>query len=132
MTRKERFGGHMDIYRAFEVNAAHRLPNVPQGHPCGRLHGHTFRVEVHVCGPVGAESGWVVDFADIDRAFAPVLADLDHSYLNEIEGLSNPTSEVIALWIWRRLAPELPELARVLVAESRDTGCVCRGSPGDV
>jgi 6-pyruvoyltetrahydropterin/6-carboxytetrahydropterin synthase len=121
----------MDIYRAFSVNAAHRLPNVPDGHPCGRLHGHTFRVEVHVRGPVGRGSGWVTDFADIDHAFSPLLLELDHRYLNEVEGLCNPTSEVIAQWIWRRLAPKLSGLVKIVVAESLDTACIYRGLPGD-
>ena len=91
----------MDIFKEFTFEAAHRLPNVPVGHKCGRLHGHSFRAELHVSGPVGRDSGWVMDFADVKTAFEPLYAQLDHNFLNEVEGLSNPTSENLARWIWR-------------------------------
>jgi 6-pyruvoyltetrahydropterin/6-carboxytetrahydropterin synthase len=117
----------MEIYKEFRFEAAHRLPNVPEGHKCARLHGHSFRVALHVHGPVGVESGWVCDFADLGAAFAPLLARLDHYYLNEIEGLENPTSENIAKWIWRHLHPRLPLLAQVVVSETCTTGCIYRG-----
>ena len=80
----------MEIFNEFTFEAAHRLPNVPPGHKCARLHGHSFRVEIHVRGDVGAQSGWVVDFADIASAFQPLRDQLDHHYLNEIEGLGIP------------------------------------------
>src|SRR5919201_972343 len=92
----------MDVFREFTFEAAHRLPNVHSSHKCARLHGHSFRVEIHVRGPVGDSSGWVMDFADLKAAFQPLYDQLDHNYLNEIEGLSNPTSENLARWIWRR------------------------------
>ncbi len=117
----------MEIFKEFGFEAAHRLPNVPEGHKCARLHGHSFRVAVHVEGPVGPESGWVRDFADIADAVAPLLAVLDHHYLNEVEGLENPTSEVLAAWIWARLAPGLEGLSQVVVRESCTAGCVYRG-----
>jgi 6-pyruvoyltetrahydropterin/6-carboxytetrahydropterin synthase len=117
----------MEIYRKFTIEAAHRLPNLPEGHKCRRLHGHSFRVEVRVSGPVGEESGWVMDFADVKRAFAPLHDALDHRYLNEVEGLENPTSENLARWIWVRLAPTLPGLSAVLVHETCTSGCVYRG-----
>ena len=81
----------MDIYKRFNIEAAHRLPNVPPGHKCERLHGHSYRVEIHVRGSVGDKTGWVIDFADIENAFRPIFEQLDHHYLNEVEGLSNPT-----------------------------------------
>jgi 6-pyruvoyltetrahydropterin/6-carboxytetrahydropterin synthase len=84
-------------------------------------------VEVHVEGPVGAESGWVMDFADVQAAFAPLHAQLDHNYLNDIEGLSNPTSENLAHWIWRRLEGGLPGLCEVVVRETCNSGCSYRG-----
>lgn len=108
--------------------AAHRLPNVPEGHKCSRLHGHSFRVEIHVRGDVDPHSGWVMDFADIKAAFKPLLDQLDHYYLNDISGLENPTSENIARWIWERLRPALPGLARVLVHETCTSGCAYTGS----
>ena len=117
----------MEIYTAFTFDAAHRLPNVPVGHKCGRLHGHTFRVEVYVQDAVGTDTGWVIDFADIRQAFQPIHDQLDHNYLNEIAGLENPTSEVIARWIWQRLQPALPSLARLVVQESQHAGCCYRG-----
>ena len=114
----------MEVFREFTFEAAHRLPNVPDGHKCARLHGHSFRVEVHVRGAVGSEKGWVVDFADIDHAFQPLFDRLDHHYLNEVEGLDNPTSENLAVWIWSRLRPALPSLCRVVVRETCTSGCV--------
>jgi 6-pyruvoyltetrahydropterin/6-carboxytetrahydropterin synthase len=117
----------MEIFKEFTVEAAHRLPNVPAGHKCGRLHGHSFRLEVHVSGSVGTETGWVIDFADIKSAFQPLEKQLDHNYLNEIPGLENPTSENLARWIWDRLLPSLPELSRVVVRETCTSGCIYRG-----
>lgn len=117
----------MDVFKEFVFEAAHRLPNVPAGHKCARLHGHSFRAEIHVRGEVGAESGWVIDFADIKRAFAPLLDQLDHNFLNEVEGLSNPTSENLARWIWRRLQPTLPGLCKVVIRETCTSGCIYQG-----
>lgn len=117
----------MEIFREFTFESAHRLPHVPPGHKCGRLHGHSYRVEVHVAGPVGAETGWVMDFADIKKAFEPLHDALDHRYLNELDGLENPTSEALARWIWRRLRPALPKLNQVQVRETCTSGCVYRG-----
>jgi 6-pyruvoyltetrahydropterin/6-carboxytetrahydropterin synthase len=116
----------MDIFREFQFDAAHRLPRVPEGHKCRRLHGHTYRVEVHLCGPVDPVAGWVADFDDIKRAWAPLDDQLDHNYLNEVPGLENPTSEVLAKWIWDRLAPALP-LSAVVVRETCASGCTYRG-----
>ena len=94
----------MEIFKRFTLEAAHRLPNVPEGHKCARLHGHSFQVEVHVSGEPGPETGWIMDFADVKAAFAPLFSQLDHHYLNEIEGLENPTAEVIAAWFFARIA----------------------------
>lgn len=116
-----------EIFKEFGFEAAHRLPNVVPEHKCARLHGHSFRVVVHVEGEVGAESGWVRDFADLAGAMAPLLEVLDHSYLNEVEGLENPTSEVLAAWIWVRVAPALPGLSHVVVRETCTAGCTYRG-----
>jgi len=117
----------MEIFKEFTFEAAHRLPNVSPGHKCARLHGHSFRVRVQIEGPVGQETGWVRDFADVSCAMQPVLDRLDHYYLNEIPGLENPTSELLARWIWDRLAPSLPELSQVVVHETCTSGCVYRG-----
>lgn len=117
----------MEIFKEFTFEAAHRLPNVPSGHKCARLHGHSFRCEVHVRGEVGRESGWIMDFADIKSAFEPLHKELDHNYLNEVEGLSNPTSENLARWIWARLQPSLSGLAAVVVRETCTSGCIYKG-----
>lgn len=82
----------MEIYKEFSIEAAHRLPHVPEGHKCSRLHGHSFQVAIHVSGPVGQKAGWVMDFS-YQSAFKPVWEQLDHHYLNEVAGLENPTSE---------------------------------------
>lgn len=117
----------MEIFKDFTFEAAHRLPNLPPGHKCARLHGHSFRVRVHVAGPVDERLGWVMDFSAIKTAFEPVLEQLDHYYLNDVEGLENPTSESLAAWIWRRLNPRLPQLSRIEVRETCTTGCVYSG-----
>ena len=117
----------MDLFKSFTFEAAHRLPNVPEGHKCARLHGHSFNVEIHVSGPVGDETGWVMDFAELKTAFKPLYDRLDHHYLNDIAGLENPTSERIAEWIWRHLKPELPLLSEVVIRETCTSGCRYRG-----
>lgn len=117
----------MEIFKVFHIDAAHRLPHVPPGHKCANLHGHSFRIEIHLSGPVDPRLGWVIDFADIARAFQPLSDQLDHKYLNDIEGLGNPTSENLALWIWNRLQPVLPQLSKVVVQESPESGCIYRG-----
>jgi 6-pyruvoyltetrahydropterin/6-carboxytetrahydropterin synthase len=117
----------MRLYKDFSFEAAHRLPNVPEGHKCARLHGHSFRVRVTVEGPVGDPSGWVMDFADLKAAFTPLHDQLDHRYLNEVPGLENPTSEIIAQWIWRELRPTLPSLSEIEVRETCTSGCIYRG-----
>ena len=111
----------MNVFREFSFEAAHRLPKVPPGHKCGRLHGHSFRVEVHVSGEVDESTGMLIDFAEIKSAFAPLHDCLDHNFLNEIPGLENPTSENLARWIWDHLQHELP-LFRVVVRETCTSG----------
>ena len=117
----------MEIYKAFSIEAAHRLPNLPESHKCYRLHGHSFKIEVHVTGEMDQNTGWIMDFADISAAFKPLFERLDHHYLNEIEGLENPTSENLARWIWRQLKPALPLLSSVVVQETCTAGCIYEG-----
>jgi 6-pyruvoyltetrahydropterin/6-carboxytetrahydropterin synthase len=117
----------MEIWREFTFEAAHLLPNVPEKHKCRRLHGHSYRVRIYVEGDLDPELGWVIDFANIKNACEPIRQQLDHYYLNEIEGLENPTAEVIAKWIWQRLAPQLPILSKIEIGETCTSGCVCRG-----
>lgn len=117
----------MQIFKKFRIEAAHRLPNVPEGHKCARLHGHSFEIEVHLEGPIDAQLGWVCDFSDLSKAFAPLFERLDHHYLNEIPGLENPTSENLAVWIWNALKPQLPQLSEIVVHETCTSGCRYRG-----
>lgn len=117
----------MDIWKEFTFDAAHLLPNVPDGHKCRRLHGHTYAVRVHVRGEPDEHAGWIMDFADIRGAFEPIRERLDHYYLNEIDGLENPTAEVLARWIWRRLSPRLPALCKIEIQETCTSGCTYEG-----
>ena len=117
----------MDIYKEFHFEAAHRLPNVPEGHKCARLHGHSFQVRIIVSGDVEEHAGWVMDFSNLKASFKPIYDQLDHYYLNDIAGLENPTSENIARWIWAKLKPDLPLLSAIEIRETCTSGCVYRG-----
>ena len=117
----------MEIYKEFHFEAAHRLPNVPAGHKCARLHGHSFHVRIAVAGMVDEDTGWVMDFAELKSHFKPIYDKLDHYYLNDIPGLENPTSENIARWIWVKLKRVLPQLSSVEIRETCTSGCVYQG-----
>ena len=117
----------IELRKTFPFEAAHLLPNLPEEHKCRRLHGHSFQAEIVVAGECDPNLGWVMDYADISKAFQPLWLQLDHRYLNEIPGLENPTSENIAVWIWDRLRPGLPLLREVVVAETCTAKCVYRG-----
>jgi len=112
----------MNIFKIFTLEAAHRLPNVPAGHKCARLHGHSFRVELHLDGPVDPHTGWVMDFSEVKSIFKPLYEQLDHHYLNDIPGLENPTSENLAIWIWSQTKPLMPLLSEVVVHETCTAG----------
>jgi 6-pyruvoyltetrahydropterin/6-carboxytetrahydropterin synthase len=119
--------GRYELVHTIRFEAARRLTRVPPGHPCGRLYGLAFYLDIHVVGPLDEETGWVFDFAEIERAFAPMRARLDHNYLNELEGLENPTSERLVTWIWDRLAPSLPGLEKLVLRENDVSRVVYRG-----
>jgi 6-pyruvoyltetrahydropterin/6-carboxytetrahydropterin synthase len=120
----------VELAKDFRFEAAHFLPSVPEGHKCRRLHGHSFRGEIAVRGEVDPRTGWLVDFADLRRAIDPIVAQLDHYYLNDIEGLGNPTSEMLAAWIWSRVAPLVPNLYRITIEETCTTRCHYFGPGG--
>jgi 6-pyruvoyltetrahydropterin/6-carboxytetrahydropterin synthase len=103
------------------------LPKLPETHKCFRLHGHSFKVELTIEGPVDPDKGWLVDFGELKALFAPLHDQLDHHYLNEIPGLENPTSEVLAHWIWQKIKPGLSPLTRVTVCETCDARCEYEG-----
>lgn len=115
------------LTKSFRFEAAHHLPRVPEGHKCRRLHGHSYRVDVTVRGPVDPDTGFLLDYADITEAFEPLRKRLDHYYLNEVEGLDNPTSEILARWLWERLQPRLPQLHKIVVRETCTAECTYRG-----
>ncbi len=118
----------VELRKTFQFEAAHRLPLLPKGHKCYRLHGHSFQVEIAIAGECDPTLGWLMDYADLAAAFKPLWQQLDHNYLNEIPGLDNPTSENLAAWIWQRLQPQLPLLTEVVVAETCQSRCIYRGS----
>src|SRR5687767_940218 len=111
------------LERSYRFEAAHFLPKVAPGHKCARMHGHSYLVEVVIEGEVDPERGWVMDFAEIDEHANPLVRQLDHQVLNEIDGLANPTSELLAVWLWQRLAATLPNLAEVVVSETPSSRC---------
>ena len=116
-------GEVVELVKDFRFEAAHYLPNVPEGHKCRRIHGHSFRGEIAVRGPVDPTTGWLLDFADLKREIDRIVDRLDHYLLNDVEGLENPTTEAVAIWMWKRLAPSLPQLARVTIEETCTTRC---------
>lgn len=117
----------MTVFAEFTAECAHRLPNVPDGHKCGRLHGHSYHIRIEVTGPTGEATGWVIDYADIKQAFSQTLNKLDHNYLNDIPGLENPTCENIARFIWQELSPLIPWLSCVTIRETCTAGVSYRG-----
>ena len=118
---------NVKLVHEFRFEAAHLLPQVPAGHKCARLHGHSFKIEVAIAGPVNEATGWFIDYGVLYDAWAPLHAQLDHNYLNDIKGLENPTSELLARWIWNRLEVALPSIARVTVFETCDARCEYEG-----
>ena len=117
----------VELVKTFRFEAAHSLPHVPPGHKCSRLHGHGYRLDIHVTGEPDPRTGWLMDFGDIKKALAPILEDLDHHCLNDIPGLANSTSEILSQYIWNRLHPTLPALSAVTVWESDTSRCIYRG-----
>ena len=115
------------LVHEFRFEAAHRLPKVAPGHKCARLHGHSYKVEVAITGAVDEETGWLIDFGQLHAAWAPIHERLDHNYLNDIPGLENPTSEILARWLWRELLAAFPGLSRVTVWETTDARCEYEG-----
>ena len=118
---------NMDIFKKFSIEAARSLPNLTKNHPCRNIHGHSFKVKIVVRGRVNKNTGFVMDFSEIDEAFKPLLDQLDHKYLNDVPGLENPSSENMCQWIWSRLKPKLPSLHKIIIKETESTGCSYKG-----
>jgi 6-pyruvoyltetrahydropterin/6-carboxytetrahydropterin synthase len=119
-----------ELSRQYRIEAAHLLPRVPEGHKCARLHGHSFHITLTIAGPVDPATGWIIDFAEIDRAWQPIHDLLDHRYLNEVEGLDNPTSELLARWILERMRLPNGKLRAVTVAETCCAACTVYDESG--
>lgn len=115
------------LSKSFHFEAAHSLPTFPPGHKCRRLHGHSFRFDVIVEGDVEEKKGYLIDYGEIKAAVGPIVDQLDHYHLNEIEGLSNPTAENLARWLWQRIKPNLPLLARIVLHETCTSSCEYSG-----
>jgi 6-pyruvoyltetrahydropterin/6-carboxytetrahydropterin synthase len=117
----------VELMKEYRFEAAQRLPMVPAGHKCARVHGHSYKVELLVTGPVNPQTGWLIDFGVIDDGWAPLHDRLDHHYLNDVPGLENSTCENLAAYIWHQLHPRIPELSAVSVSETTDSRCTYRG-----
>ena len=118
---------HVRLTKDFSFEAAQTLPNVPAGHKCGKMHGHSFRMEISVEGEVDPSTGWFYDHALISRAMDPLLEQIDHSYLNDISGLNNPTIENMCRWFWEKLEHQLPGLSEIVIHETPTARCSYRG-----
>ena len=115
------------LSKTFKFDAAHYLPCVEDTHKCKNLHGHSWKVEIQVHGEVDKEKGWFMDFKDLKDAWNPVKNLLDHHVLNEIEGLENPTSEMLAVWIWDKISYKLPGLHSIIIYETDTSKCIYMG-----
>jgi 6-pyruvoyltetrahydropterin/6-carboxytetrahydropterin synthase len=122
----------VEIFAEFGFEAAHRLPCVPETHPCARMHGHSYQIRIAIKGAVDERIGWVRDFYDIASAFEPFRVQLDHHVLNEVPGLENPTSEHLARWLWQGLSQTLTTLTAIEVRETRNMGCIYRGDEDEL
>ncbi len=117
----------MEIYKDFSFDSAHFLPNVPKEHKCRQMHGHTYTLRVYIKGEPDNKIGWIMDFKEIKNVIAPIIDQLDHKLLNDIEGLENPTAENISLWLWKRIKSALPSLNRIELKETATTGVIYNG-----
>ena len=117
----------MQIFKDFTFDAAHFLPNVPEGHKCKEMHGHTYLLTVYIEGEPDEELGWLMDFSDLKSKINPIINAVDHKLLNQIEGLENPTCERIAIWLWEKIKAQIPQLTKVKLKETPTSGVVYCG-----
>ena len=117
----------MQIFKQFTFDSAHFLPNVPVGHKCKEIHGHTYILIVYIEGELVKDLEWVMDFSDLKKVIEPIVDTLDHKLMNNIAGLENPTCEKIAIWIWDKIKPDLPLLKRIELNETPTSGVVYEG-----
>lgn len=117
----------MQIFKQFSFDSAHVLPNVPDGHKCKNLHGHTYHLTVFFEGNLDSSLGWVIDFTEIKTKMTPIINRLDHNYLNDIKGLENPTCEIMCVWLWDEIKPLLPALSKIELKETPTSGAIYEG-----
>ena len=117
----------MLIFKKFTFDSAHSLPMVPDGHKCKEVHGHTYKLTVFIEGELDEKLGWVMDFGDLKQVIKPIIDSIDHKYLNDIEGLENPTCEVITKWLWDKVKPQVPMLKKIQLDETPTSGAVFEG-----
>ena len=117
----------MQIFKKFTFDSAHALPNVPDGHKCKNVHGHTYHLTLFLESEIDSEMGWVMDFADVKEIMNPVMTQIDHKFLNDIEGLENPTCEIFVKWIWDRLIGSMPQLVKIELYETPTSGAIYEG-----
>ncbi|MBK6519194.1 MAG: 6-carboxytetrahydropterin synthase [Polyangiaceae bacterium] len=115
------------LVHTVRFESARRLPKTPPTHPCHNVYGLAFYLDIHVVGRVDPATGWVFDFAEIERAMKPLYDRIDHHYLNDVEGLENPTSEVLVTWLWDHLQPKLPGLVKLVLRENDVSRVIYRG-----
>lgn len=121
------FLSSMQIFKQFTFDSAHFLPNVPDGHKCKETHGHTYRLTVYIDGELDNKLGWVMDFSDMKKVIDPVIQSIDHKMLNNIPGLENPTCEIIAVWLWNKIKPGIPQLTKIELHETPTSGVIYQG-----
>jgi 6-pyruvoyltetrahydropterin/6-carboxytetrahydropterin synthase len=117
----------MEIYKEFSFDSAHFLPNVPEGHKCKNMHGHTYKLKVFIKGTPDPVLGWIMDFKDLKDVISNIIDQLDHKLINDIPGLENPTAENITIWIWKQISPLLSGLSRIELYETPTTGVIYSG-----
>ena len=117
----------MIVFKQFSFDSAHFLPNVPEGHKCKEIHGHTYRMVVHIEGNLDEHLGWVMDFSEMKKVISPIVDSIDHKLLNNIPGLENPTCEMIAVWLWNKIKPAIPSLVKIELHETPTSGAVYEG-----
>jgi 6-pyruvoyltetrahydropterin/6-carboxytetrahydropterin synthase len=118
---------NVELVKEYRFEAAHSLPRVPEGHKCRRVHGHSYKVELAVEGPVEEKTGWLIDFGIIDEAWSELHARFDHRNLNDVPGLENSTCENIAVYVWGVIKKSIPHLSAVTIWETADSRCTFRG-----
>jgi 6-pyruvoyltetrahydropterin/6-carboxytetrahydropterin synthase len=117
----------MILFRQFSFDSAHFLPNVPDGHKCKEIHGHTYRMVMYLEDNLHTDKGWVMDFGEIKELVAPIIDSIDHKLLNNIEGLENPTCELITVWLWNKIKPLIPILKKIELHETPNSGAIYEG-----